>query len=188
MPQRPLEARHAIGPARAHQPDAALRVAIRLRETQPDEVAGVVALVNAAYHPRDHWISDQPRTSDAGFLRETGQPRAQSIVAELDGTIVGHVVLWLRDDAGWEGAWIGMLATAVTQQGRGIGTLLIEEAERRARAAGYSVMRLDCVGENGMPPYYASLGFEIEREERGHLRGAKAEWTLVYMAKRISDE
>jgi ribosomal protein S18 acetylase RimI-like enzyme len=188
MPQRALEARDAVGvarPACARQPDAGVRASLRLRAPEPRVIPALVELINAAYKPRDWWLFEQLRTSEEGFLHETGKPGAQSIVGEIDGRPVAHVVLWLQDD----GAWIGMLATAVEQQGRGIATVLVEEAERRARAAGYSELRLDCVRENGMPAYSESLGFLIEREERGrgHTRTAADEWTRVYMRKRLGD-
>lgn len=172
-------------PARAKPPDPALRARIRIRDARPDDAAAIVSLVNAAYRPRDWWLFGVLRTSEDEYRASTTKPGAASIVAELHADAAGHVALWLEPD----GAWLGMLATAPSMQGRGIATLLMDEAERRARDAGYREMRLDCVRENGLVEYYESLAYTIEHEERGRVRphaaagDATRDWTRVYMRK-----
>jgi GNAT superfamily N-acetyltransferase len=66
-----------------------------------------------------------------------------------------------------DGAWFGLLAVAPAMQGRGIASLLIAEAEAIAAREGAGTMRLECAEELGMPPYYASLGYEIESRTPG---------------------
>ena len=158
-----------------------MRASVRFRLVRAADVPALVALINDAYRPVDWWLFKQLRT-DASDLRERlADPQAQPIVAEHDGRIAGHLALWLRPDE----AEFGLLATAVELQGRGIGTLLVEEAERRARDAGYAEIGLHCVHENGLPAYYASLGYRVTHEERGRMWGADRDWTLVQMAKAL---
>lgn len=158
-----------------------MRASVRFRPARAADVPALVALINDAYRPVDWWLFKQLRT-DADELRERlADPQAQLIIAEHDGRISGHLALWLRPDE----AEFGLLATAVDLQGRGIATLLVEEAERLARDIGYAKIRLHCVQENGLPAYYASLGYRVTHEERGRMWDATQEWTHVYMVKEL---
>ncbi|MHB8376146.1 MAG: GNAT family N-acetyltransferase [Dehalococcoidia bacterium] len=152
-----------------------------MRDSTDADISLLVEIVNAAYKPVDFWLFQQLRTSEEDFRHETRKPGAQSIVAELDAAVVAHVALWLEDGD----AWIGLFATAPEAQGQGIATVLAEEAERRARTAGYRQLRLGCVRENGLQPYYESLGYRVEREEHGRMWDATQEWTHVYMVKEL---
>ncbi len=180
MPQRPLEARRTVGGAH-RTADAALRDAMILRTATEADVPALVELINAAYQPVDWWLFGQYRT-DAEELRDAlHDPDGQLIVAEVDGILAGHLVLWLRPDE----AHFGLLATDVGHEGRGIAPLLIAEAERCARGAGYANIGLGCIAENGLPAYYASLGYEVVSESRGQLWDAKQEFTYVQMSKSL---
>jgi len=178
MPQRPLEARRTVGGAH-RTADAALRSAVHIREAAPDDVPALVELINAAYQPVDWWLFGQYRTDAEELSDALHDPDGQLIVAEVDGALAGHLVLWLRPDE----AHFGLLATDVAYQGRGIAPLLIAEAERRARDAGYLSIGLGCIAENGLPGYYASLGYEVVSESRGQLWDANQEFTFVQMSK-----
>ena len=181
MPQRPLEARDAVT-ARAKQPDAALRARLRVRAATAADVPAIVALINAAYKERDWELFHELRTSEESYPSEMERRGFDVVVAELDGRIAGHIGFRLGGDH----AELGLLATAIDAQGAGIGTVLIEYAEARATAAGCAQMRLDCVRDTGMPPYYASLGYAIEREESGQPWNALRPFTLVYMKKELA--
>ena len=192
MPQRPLEARRALAPARAKDPEPTLLARVRVRDATDAEVPAIVRLVNDAYRPVDWWIFERARVHDeAEYLNEVDNTGGQGIVVVLDGAPVAHAALWL--DPAWSlgSARVGMFATAPDMQGRGIGTILMREAESRAREAGFERLRLDCVRENGMPDYYLSLGFTVDSEERrrglphAEPRDAAAEWTLVNMSKEL---
>ena len=82
-----------------------------------------------------------------------------SLVAVLDGTIVGHVAISpVTIDDGTRG-WFGLGPVSVTpqHQGLGIGSRLVREALQRLRAmAGRGCV---LVGE---PAYYARFGFRAE--------------------------
>jgi GNAT superfamily N-acetyltransferase len=192
MPQRSLEARRALAPARAKEPDATLAARIIVRDATDPDVPAIVRLVNDAYRPVDWWIFERARVRDEAEYRDEVETKGgHGVVVEFDGAPVAHAAMWF--DPAWSPgtAWVGMFATAPHMQGRGIGTILMREAERRARGAGFDRLRLDCVRENGMPAYYESLGFGVDSEERRrglpHVeqRDAAAEWTLVNMSKEL---
>ena len=191
MPQRPLEARRALAPARAKEPEPWLLERIRVRDGNDADVPALVRLINEAYRPVDWWIFERPRVRDeAEYRNELETSGGKGIVVDLDGVPVAHAVLWLNRDQ-WRGASIGMFATAREVQGKGIATILMHEAERRAREAGFDRLNLDCVRENGLPDYYESLGFTAEREKRmlahphSNSGNATSEWTRVYMSKEL---
>jgi GNAT superfamily N-acetyltransferase len=192
MPQRPLEARRAVAPAAAKQPDARLVDRVQLRDATGDDIPALVQLINDAYRPIDWWLFERPRVRDeAEYRDEVEAADGTGIVAELDGVAVAHAALWLNRGGAWPGAWIRMFATTPVMQGHGIATMLIEEAEQRARAAGFDRLQLGCVRENGLQDYYESLGFSVDREERSRRSphagagDATCEYTSVYMSKEL---
>ena len=97
-------------------------------------------------------------------LRERGAT-VSSLVAELSGRVVGHI-LFSRlpiDRAGSElaGAALAPVAVLPDQQRRGIGSALIRLGLARCRAAGF-----DAVVVLGHPDYYPRFGFTAGLAER----------------------
>ena len=58
--------------------------------------------------------------------------------------------------------YVQFLATDRASSGKGIGTLLLDQARTLARKAGVSLLRVDCYagGSGGLVRYYESQGFE----------------------------
>ncbi|MDP9238332.1 MAG: GNAT family N-acetyltransferase [Chloroflexota bacterium] len=138
----------------------------------------LVPMINDAYLP-EAWLLPPPRITEL-VLREELRDSDQSLVAgEIDGVTCGCVRVRFRDD----GAWFGLLAVASPWQGRGLASMLVERAESLAGDAGCHTMRLDCAKEVGMPPFYESLGYAVERETAGSYYGDKGPFTLVIMKK-----
>lgn len=85
-----------------------------------------------------------------------------SLVAEVDGGVVGHVGLshaWLDARRELVDVWmLAPLSVAPAQQGRGIGTRLVAAAIEQARAGGTPLLFLE-----GDPGYYGARGFEPAR-------------------------
>jgi GNAT superfamily N-acetyltransferase len=152
---------------------------VRFRSASEADVRALVELINAAYEPVDFWLFGVLRT-DAEQLHVLLADREVSlVVAELDSGLAGHVELSFRHGR----AMFGLLATASPARGRGVGTLLVEEAERRARAAGFRAIWLECVRENGLEDYYDSLGYRTVATEEGRMWDARHDWTLARMKK-----
>ena len=120
-------------------------------------------MINDAYL-RESLVIPGPRISATELRDQITAPHSRVRVADVGGGIAGCVRIRLVD----EGAWFGMLATAVDHQGRGLASLLVAEAERVARHEVRAEMRLECAEELGMPPYYASLGCAIESVENDY--------------------
>jgi putative acetyltransferase len=93
-------------------------------------------------------------------LREQADYRADySLVAEFNGRPVGHLLMTpgkcSRQKADVPIMIIAPMSVVPSQSHRGIGTALVEEAKKKARAEGMAAMI--AVGE---PGYYERLGFE----------------------------
>ena len=121
-----------------------------IRSERPDEAAAIAALVASAFD----------RAAEAELVAAL---RAQgalwlSLVAELDGRIVGHVALSpvAVDGRTGAGRWLGLapLAVAPAHQRAGIGRRLVGEAVAQAAAGGAGAVFV--LGE---PGYYGALGF-----------------------------
>ncbi len=95
------------------------------------------------------------RTADGGAM----------LVAEIDGTVVGHMALWfermppfvreeLRDYA-----YLGDLFVREAHRGRGLGRALVAEAERLARARGVARILLGVLPGNPAEALYRRLGY-----------------------------
>lgn len=99
-------------------------------------------------------------------LREGGRPADAVLVAELDGRVVGALVL-ADGSNGAEGAseaaHVEAVAVSRPRRGSGVGRALVEAARERAG-------RLTADFDSRVRGFYESLGFEIE-ERDGRLRG-----------------
>jgi putative acetyltransferase len=106
---------------------------------------------------RDVIASAFPAGAEAklvSLLREAGR-LSISLVAEVDGEVVGHVGFSpVTVDSGATGAGLAPLAVKATHRRRGIGGMLIQEGLAACRTAGvgWAVVL-------GEPRYYARFGF-----------------------------
>jgi len=120
--------------------------------------------IHAKSIPEGHWRAlKKAISSDAD-----SSPDIEKIVADLNGTIVGSVVLYPAKIDAYEGNMekldypeIRMLAVAPDAQGKGIATRLISECIVRAKAKGCQAVGLH-TGEfmTGAMRLYERLGFE----------------------------
>lgn len=122
----------------------------REREQDQQHIAEVVRLAFAD-HPRSN--GSEPRI--VANLRACND-LAVSLVAELEGQVVGHVALSLVVLSPFYGGWYGLgpLAVRPAFQRRGIGSLLVNQGLTELRALGAS----GCV-VFGNPAYYGRFGF-----------------------------
>ncbi len=115
-----------------------------------DNVHNVVKLAfeTAEYtDKKEHFLVDKLRSS-SNYIKEL------SLVAEDNGTIIGHI-LFTRVKIGIvEALSLAPLSVLPGEQNKGIGSTLIEEGHRIAKSLGY-----DIVVVLGNPKYYFRKGY-----------------------------
>jgi len=127
-----------------------------IRPEEPRDRDAIAEVVTAAFGSRLE--STEARLVAAIRASENYRP-GLALVAELDGEIVGHVMVsfvGLDDgDTVHRVPSLSPLAVAPRCQRAGIGSALVREVVRRADAAGDPFVVLE-----GDPRYYSRLGFE----------------------------
>lgn len=124
-----------------------------VRGEVPGDAAAIAAVVTAAFNSAaEARLVEAVRASD-GFVE------GLSLVAELDGAVVGHVLVShveLRSgDGSHRIATLSPLAVAPGHQRSGIGSALVRAVVARADALGEPLVVLE-----GSPDYYGRFGFE----------------------------
>jgi GNAT superfamily N-acetyltransferase len=180
MSQRPLEERIPVA-AHPHEPEAAFAERVRMRDATADDIATLVPLINAAYRERDGWLFSRMRVDEEFLREEFGDERTTTIVADIDGGTAGFAVVRRRDDH----AEFGLLAVHRAWQRNGLARLIVAHAEKLSRDAGFSELRLDCIRENGLPPFYEALGFTVHAESFASRWNSSQPFTLVEMRKSL---
>ncbi len=131
-------------------------MSIRIRKEAPHDIAAIESVTVAAFLNAVH--SDHTEQFIVRALRNSGQ-LSVSLVADDEGTVIGHVALSpvtiLNGATDWYG--VGPISVAPEHQGRGIGTQLMERALTELRSLNAS----GCV-VLGDPGYYARFGFNVE--------------------------
>jgi putative acetyltransferase len=135
-------------------------IVLTVRDEQPADLAAIRAVNDAAF--------DQPlegRIVDA--LRAHGAARL-SLVAEVEGRVVGHILFSPVTSASAEGLGLGPMAVTPDWQRRGVGGALIEAALARLRAAGCPFVVV-----LGHHEYYTRFGFVPASRH-----GLRCEWDV----------
>jgi len=92
------------------------------------------------------------------------EPTTHHVVAELDGQIIGCATILRRP---WNGqpAWqLRGMAVANGMQGRGVGTMMLEELERIVRESGHSA-QMWCNARVPAAQFYRKHGWQIVADE-----------------------
>jgi putative acetyltransferase len=144
---------------------------IEIRNETAADVAAIEAITISAFLHAPHTSHTEQFIVDT--LRKSGQLTV-SLVANADGTVVGHVAISpvsISDGAtGWYG--LGPISVMPEYQGRGIGSRLMREALFVLRERGAS----GCV-LLGEPGYYGRFGFRVDPNLR--LPGVPIEYFLA---------
>jgi putative acetyltransferase len=142
------------------------------------EVTAVRAVHRAAFagesgEPVEVGLVDALR-ADAGWLPHL------SLVAVVDGEVVGHVVATRATVDGAPALGVGPLGVLPPHQGRGVGTALMYALLGAAQARDETLVAL--LGE---PEYYARFGFRAA-EDLG-VRSPEPAWGRYFQALALTD-
>ena len=127
---------------------------MEIRRYQPLDESAVIALWQACNLVRPQ---NDPNKDIARKLRVN--PEWFLVAETAAGQVVGSVM------AGYEGhrGWINYLAVAPTARRQGLGRALMNEAERKLRAAGCPKINLQVRPDNHeIIAFYESIGFAVE--------------------------
>jgi ribosomal protein S18 acetylase RimI-like enzyme len=148
---------------------------LAFRPARPDDAAAIRALVRAAYAKWVPVLGREPRPMQADY--EAAVREHAFDIAERDGQMVALIETMLHTDH----CWIENIAVAPAAQGQGLGTLLLERTEAKARAANREELRLLTNGRMDINiALYRRLGFTLDKEE------PFGDGTVVYMSKRLA--
>jgi GNAT superfamily N-acetyltransferase len=137
---------------------------VKLRQARPDEVDVVLdVLANAAAWLRSRGVEQWPDRFATDWVMPAIEA-GETWLAELDGQIVGSLVVQWDDPLFWAGypSDAGYLhRLAVRRHGDNLGARLLLWAEGHAVAEGKTYLRLDCVAWNdSLRAYYERAGYE----------------------------
>jgi putative acetyltransferase len=126
---------------------------LTIRPEAPRDVVAIAEVVTVAFASAAHARLVELIRASTGYIAEL------SLVAELDGEIVGHVMIsdaTLHDGSARRPvAMLSPLAVAPDRQHRGIGSSLVRAALSSADERGEPLVVVE-----GSPGYYQRLGFE----------------------------
>ena len=133
---------------------------IEIREERPGDVTAVRDVNRLAFgQDQEGNIVDALRSSGAALL---------SLVATLDGQVVGHIMYSTVSVDDNQGAALGPMAVMPEHQRQGIGSQLIEVGNRKLNEAGCPFVVVV-----GHPEYYPRFGFRPASAS-----GITCEWEL----------
>jgi GNAT superfamily N-acetyltransferase len=143
-----------------------------IRPAEPRDDAALAEQFQGLNIHEEQFIGDRRLDAEGGQeslaacrarVRET---EGHALVAELDGRVVGHMFMWFESDPVFvrpelrRHAYVADLFVRQAARGHGIGTALLAEAERLARAAGVPRIRLGVlVGNDGAEALYLRSGY-----------------------------
>jgi putative acetyltransferase len=127
---------------------------VLIRSEKSTDIEAIEQVTIAAFD--DKWYSDQTEHLVINRLREAGA-MSVSLVAEMDGKVVGHIAFSVVTIDGEDKGWFGLGPVSVPPefQKQGIGSKLIREGLSQIKEKGAK----GCVLE-GDPEYYQRFGFK----------------------------
>jgi putative acetyltransferase len=107
-----------------------------------------------------------------------------TLVAEMDGTVAGHIAfspVTVENNGKWKGFILAPLGVKPDCQGRRIGTELIKSGMRRLSGDGVDVLFV-----YGDPGYYGKFGFNADTAS-GYLPPYKLQYPFAWQAIALND-
>jgi len=127
---------------------------ILIRQEKPDDYAAVYALTEAAFAEWEHADGDEQEVAQK-LRQKAGYHPELSLVAEISGEIVGHILFTEIAIDGSPALCLGIVAVLPQVQGQGIGGALIQGGHEGAKKLGFSLSVLV-----GHEDYYPRFGYE----------------------------
>ena len=124
-----------------------------IRQEHNKEFHSIYALVKAAFESAEHADGNEPDLVNALRKSDSYIPEL-SLVAEIDGKIVGHIMFTKLKIGNQVQLALAPLSVLPDYQKQGIGTALIQEGYTRARALGYEYSVV-----LGSEKYYPRTGY-----------------------------
>ena len=124
-----------------------------IRQEHNEEFHSIYALVKAAFESAEHADGNEPDLVNALRKSDSYIPEL-SLVAEIDGKIVGHIMFTKLKIGNQVQLALAPLSVLPDYQKQGIGTALIQEGHTRARALGYEYSVV-----LGSEKYYPRTGY-----------------------------
>ena len=126
---------------------------MQFRDASEADVGQIVELVNLAFRVERFFVfGDRINSDQVKTMFQTGT----FVLAEVSGQHSGCIYLELRGDR----AYFGLLSVNPSNQRQGIGQILVNEVERRAKEAGCQVMDILAVNVRPeLPPIYRRMGY-----------------------------
>jgi GNAT superfamily N-acetyltransferase len=138
-----------------------------IRDARPADMARLLELYLQLSASSQHPEEEVRPTSDehyAALERITNDPSSELFVLEKDGRVVGTYALYVMPNLSHGGRPFAIVENVVvddTLRGQGLGRLLMDHAETRARAAGcYKLALMSNVKRAPAHAFYQSIGFE----------------------------
>ncbi len=143
---------------------------LSIRELRSDEpIAPLTALLHAAYARLGSMGLNYTAVAQGDEVTARRARKGTCLVAEIDGRLVGTLALHGKDAAS-EAVWfrrddvvvLEQFAVALDVQGQGVGSALMDEAERRARESGATYAVGDTAGPAAhLIAMYEARGYDI---------------------------
>lgn len=126
---------------------------IVIRQETPADYRAVFDLVSRAFGNAEHADGDEPYL--VGRLRKSSAVIEElSLVAEVDGQIVGHILFTEVRAGDTVQLALAPLSVLPVRQNRGIGSLLVNAGHERGKRLGYDYSIV-----LGNPGYYSRFGY-----------------------------
>jgi GNAT superfamily N-acetyltransferase len=146
---------------------------VSIRSYEESDLDGVIAVARDLQQAERRLFSrmKSPEGIGAEYVRhirkQTEKHQGSFLVADLAGKIAGYCTLLTRcdssdqaDEVFYHYAYVGDLAVLKSERSKGIGSMLVDEAGRIAKAAGINLLRPSVLAPNtAARRFYARRGF-----------------------------
>ena len=134
---------------------------MRIEIATSKDLPGILTVVNSAFVVETFIEGTRTDTRQLGALMENGE----FLLAREGEAIVASIYTELRGDRGY----FGMLAVDPSQQGRGLGRMMVAAAEEKFRANGCRHVDISVLSPRlELFPFYRKLGYRETRTSKDY--------------------